>query len=235
MRLPILFLTILALVAVVVIPLYFVLAQVPTPERTLPDTVHRGETFNVTVSFVNIASPEENFSSPVITDRAPEGWTVEVRKAWCSPTPGDVKATNDAILKVNKVEILWEGHAYPEGTNFTAKYKVTVPDDAVPGNFSGTLHYHNETTGYHGEDETIESDCYIYVSSHISSPGGGGGGTVVRGDANEDGEVNQDDVVRVRGIILGIADVTAGADCNGDGEVDALDITAVKRIIAELD
>ena len=109
------------------------------PVRNLPPVVYPGSTFNVTVNFT---SPLDNFSAPVITDHAPQGWTVEVKKVWCSPPPFMALATNTATE--NKIEVLWPGLDYPNGTNFTALYKVTVPGDASPVDyaFSGTLYFH---------------------------------------------------------------------------------------------
>ena len=107
------------------------------PVRNLPDSVHPGDTFNVTVNFT---APDDNFSNVYITDNAPSGWTVNVQGAWCSPTPGFVLATNNATD--NYVEILWTAN-YPKDTNFTARYEVTVPGNASSGNynFSGTLDF----------------------------------------------------------------------------------------------
>ena len=324
MRLVVRFIVLLSLTAIVVIPLSFASADQPeaSPVRALPDIVLPGATFNVTVNFT---SPLDTFSTPVVTDHAPLGWTVEVGE--CQPPPEYVLATNDATD--NKVEIIWKGN-YPRGTNFTARYKVTIPGNASPGdyNFSGTLYFHYDPTQPFPTEPT-EGDSHVYVSlPQISfSPGnisfsarqGGaspaekefeiwnsGGGTlnwtlnrsaswlgvdstggsstaehaviavsanitgmsagnysatinitapaagnspqavpvalhlslpgaVVAGDANDDGEVNQDDVVMVRKIILGVAELTPGADCNKDGVVNALDITAIKRVILTLD
>jgi len=252
------------------------------------------------------------------------GWTVEVKE--CQPPPDNVLATSDATD--NRIEVVWKNQDYPQGTNFTAIYGVTVPDDASAGdyNFSGTLYFHYDPAHPQATvTEPIGGDSHVYVSlpqisfspesiSFTARQGGaspaeeefeiwnsGGGtltwtlsrsdswlgvdstegsstgehdviavsanitgmsagnysatinitapaagnspqavpvalhisapGTVVAGDASGDGVVNQDDVVAVMKIILGVAEFAPGADCNKDGGVNALDITAVKRII----
>jgi len=96
------------------------------PVRTLPDTVERGETFNITVNFT---APADNFSGISVIDFAPAGWNVTVNKAWCQPTATNVKATG------NMAEITFQ-QIYVNGTNFTALYKVTVPCGAGLGNYT---------------------------------------------------------------------------------------------------
>jgi len=162
MRLVVRFIALVSLVAIVLIPLYFASAQPEaSPVRVLPGIVHPGDTFNVTINFT---SPNDTFAIPVITDFAPSGWTVEVQEDWCSPPPKNVLATNNATD--NKIEVLWETQVYPQGTNFTAVYKVTVPNNASRGNnnFSGELYYHCDPA--HPQEtvaETIGGDSYVYV------------------------------------------------------------------------
>jgi hypothetical protein len=88
-----------------------------------PNVLYPGDTFEVSV---NWTAPLNNFSAIGLTDLAPAGFTVEANKTWCSPTANETKATG------NKAEIAWYG-PYANGTNFTAKYKVTVPETAAPG------------------------------------------------------------------------------------------------------
>ena len=109
-----------------------------SPVRNLPDSVHPGDTFNVTVNFT---SPEDNFSVVDLIDHAPSGWTVTVQPGWCSPAANWVGVTNNATD--NCVEIFWWLDTYPQGTNFTVRYEVTVPGNASSGNynFSGTLDF----------------------------------------------------------------------------------------------
>jgi parallel beta-helix repeat protein len=95
--------------------------------RDLPDVTYPGDTFDVFVSFT---APADGFNSIGLTDLAPDGWEVAVDTAWCTPNADLVKATG------NEVEIAWVGEpgiGFDKGTNFTAMYKVTVPDDASTG------------------------------------------------------------------------------------------------------
>lgn len=141
------------LVAVALMPMDMALGQEANAGRVLPDTVQRGEVFDVTVTFT---APADNFNSIGLTDNAPDGWEVTVDKAWCTPNVQFVKATG------NKVEFLWYG-PYPNGTNFTAVYKVTVPCDASAGNytFSGSLEYYLAGEGPY--DENITGDFEVEV------------------------------------------------------------------------
>jgi len=108
------------------------IAQGGNVTRALPDTVVRGETFNVTVTFIT------PIKADVISlwDYPPDGWAAEVQAAWCTPAPGTAKITN------NTVQVSWwcllSGCYFPVNTTFTCLYKVTVPVNASPGihNFS---------------------------------------------------------------------------------------------------
>ena len=141
----------LVAVAIVVFPAGMALASYPpaNPVRTLPATVERGATFNVTVNFT---APADNFSSISLTDFAPDGWNVTVSAAWCQPTAA-VKATG------NMAEFSWWLTPYGNGTNFTARYKVNVSCGAELGNYTfgdsflgyyignGTTHIYENITG----------------------------------------------------------------------------------------
>jgi len=115
--------------------------------RNLPDTVQRGETFNVTVTFT---APADKFNAISLTDLAPDDWNVTVNAAWCSPNADAVTATG------NKVEIAWFGEpgvGFDNGTSFDVLYKVIVPNDAELGdyNFTGFLEYYLAAEGpYYG-------------------------------------------------------------------------------------
>jgi len=106
--------------------------------RNLPDTVRRGQTFNVTVTFT---APEDKFNTISLTDLCPDGWNVTVDATWCTPNADAVLATG------NKTEIGWYGEpgvGFGNGTSFSALYKVAVPDYAPLGihTFSGVLEYY---------------------------------------------------------------------------------------------
>jgi predicted secreted protein len=163
MRLFIAFFTIMALMAVALMPLDMALAYPPAnPVRALPSTpVERGKTFNVTVTFT---APADNFNAISLTDNAPDGWNVTVNAAWCTPIADFVSATG------NKAEIAWTGQpvGFNNGTSFTAVYKVNVTDYACAGNhaFNGFLEYYsnadkNVTPGPY--DETITGDSEVEV------------------------------------------------------------------------
>ena len=130
-------------VAIVVFPAGSALAYPPAnPVRILPATVEKGATFNFTVNFT---APADNFSAISLTDFGPDSWNVSVNGAWCQPA-----AT--ANVTGNMSAFAWYLTAYPNGTNFTTLYKVTVPCGAELGN-------HTFGDGFLG--------YYIGNSSHI--------------------------------------------------------------------
>jgi hypothetical protein len=92
--------------------------------RALPDTVERGETFNV---YVNFTAPADNFSAIALLDFAPAGWNVT--GAWGTPS-----ATED--FTGNEVGYMWWQHPYSNGTNFIALYQVKVPCNASLTNYT---------------------------------------------------------------------------------------------------
>lgn len=87
------------------------------------DQTYAGETFDV---YVNFTSSADGLNSIGLTDVAPDGWIVQVDKTWCTPNAYAVQKWG------NEVEILWSG-PYGVGQDFSAMYKVTVPDTAKPG------------------------------------------------------------------------------------------------------
>jgi len=125
--------------------------------RELPVAVTRGEEFVVTVTFT---SPEDGFHAIGLTDTGPAGWDVSVDVAWTEPqamaanTPGTEKA-----------EYIWEG-PHDAGVEFTAEYKVRVPVDAEPGDytFSGRLEYYIEPVPAPSYEEEIVGDIQVTVS-----------------------------------------------------------------------
>jgi len=90
----------------------------------LPDETYPGDQFTV---YVNFTSPTADFNAISVVDQAPAGWTVDTNKTWCTP------AADRAINRdTNVAEITWHG-IYAKDTNFSAVYKVTVPNTAAPG------------------------------------------------------------------------------------------------------
>jgi len=89
-----------------------------------PDQTYPGQTFTV---YVNFTSPTDDFNAISLVDQAPAGWTVDTNKTWCTPV------ADEAVNRTtNVVQIAWHG-IYAKGTNFSAVYKVTVPNTAAPG------------------------------------------------------------------------------------------------------
>lgn len=150
----------MALMAVALMPLDMALGQEVNPARTLPPTVERGETFNVTVTFT---APADNFATIGLTDNAPDGWDVTVNAAWCTPNADAVTATG------NKAEIGWFGEpgvGFDNGTSFSVVYQVTVHDYACAGNhaFNGSLEYWFGPVGPSNETVTGDSEVEVPVS-----------------------------------------------------------------------
>ena len=156
-----LFAGILVLLAVALMPLGIVLAQQANPDRVLPDAVHKGETFEVTVSFT---APVDKFNAVGLTDLAPDGWDVTVGETWCSPNADAVKATGD------RAEIAWYGEpnvGFDKDISFSALYKVTVPDDASLGiyAFDGSLEYYVGSEGPYSENLTGDFQVEVVAGS----------------------------------------------------------------------
>ena len=157
----------LAAAAIVVFPAGVALADPPAnPVRALPATVERGETFNVIVTFT---APADNFSAVSLTDFAPAGWNVAVNKLWCQPKATNVKATG------NMAEISFE-KIYPNGTNFTALYKVTVPCGAGLGNYTfdddswSSLMYYLGNTSHLSEAITGDFNVTVVPPAICTNP-----------------------------------------------------------------
>jgi hypothetical protein len=161
MRLSTLFIGIVALMVVAVMPLHIALAQEANPTRALPDTVGRGETFNVTVTFT---APADKFNAIGLTDLAPDGWNVTIDKMWCTPNADAVEATD------NKAEIAWFGEpgvGFDKYTSFSVVYKVTVPDYAPAGIyiFNGFLEYYLAAEGPYHENITGDSEVEVTLAT----------------------------------------------------------------------
>jgi len=149
------FVTMVALVGGALLPMDMALGQGGNATRVLPDTVQRGETFDVTVTFT---APADNFNSVGLTDNAPAGWEVTVDKTWCTPNAKFVDATG------NKAEFLWYG-PYDKDADFSVTYKVTVPVYACAGNltFDGFLEYYLAGEGPYYESITGDSEVGVPV------------------------------------------------------------------------
>jgi len=141
-----------------------------------PNMLYPGDTFEV---FVNWTAPLSNFSALGLTDLAPAGFEVEGNKTWCSPTANETSATG------NKVEIAWYG-PYANATNFSAKYKVTVPETAAPG--SHFFPYDNCSLSwleYHSGKYGPYTSCTIGDIEVVVTVGGGIVGETRDINANE--------------------------------------------------
>ena len=159
MRFLVAFVTIVALMAVALMPVDMALGQEVNPIRTLPDAVERGETFDVIVTFT---APVDEFNAIGLADFVPDGWNVTVDAAWCTPNAGAVLATG------NRAEIIWFGElgvGFDKGTQFSALYKVTVPEYACAGShtFDGSLEYWVGNEGPYLRNVTGDSEVDVPV------------------------------------------------------------------------
>ena len=112
--------------------------------RELPEKVARGQTFDVTVTF----TPYEKFIAVGLHDEAP--WVPEVNKDWCEPEADQENVNGTAA------EYIW--YEIANGTEVTAIYKVTVPEDAAGTyTFSGYLFYYDPEGVNHTVDVTGDS------------------------------------------------------------------------------
>ena len=147
-RLWVVFVSVVAVMAVAFIPVAIAMAQEANPGRVLPDTVQKGETFDVTVNFT---APADMFNAIGLTDLCPDGWNVTVDETWSTPNADVFTATG------NKAEIGWYGEpdvGFAQGSSFSALYKVTVPDDASAGiyAFNGSVEYYVGPEGPYSEN-----------------------------------------------------------------------------------
>jgi hypothetical protein len=125
--------------------------------RELPVTVTSGEEFAVTITFT---SPEDGFHAIGLTDTGPAGWHVSVDVAWTEP---QAMAANTPGTEI--AEYIWEG-PHDASVEFTAEYRVRVPADAPPGDytFSGRLEYYIEPVPAPSYVEEIVGDVQVTVS-----------------------------------------------------------------------
>ena len=157
MRWVIAFVTMVALIAMALMPLDMALGEEANPSRVLPDTVQRAEAFDVTVTFT---APADNFNSIGLADFCPDGWKVTGDTAWCTPTANVFTATG------NKAEIAWYG-PYDKDSNFSVVYKVIVPCDASAGihTFDGSVEYWVGPQGPYLGSITGDSEVEVGVST----------------------------------------------------------------------
>jgi hypothetical protein len=96
------------------------------PDALNPDAEYPGDTFWVYVNFTALC---DEFNSIGLTDHAPAGWDVHTDVSWCSPVASWTMSPG------NKAEYAWSGESsgYASGTNFSAKYLVTIPATAESG------------------------------------------------------------------------------------------------------
>jgi len=163
MGLRVVFVIVVALLAVALMPVAIALGQEASPARVLPEAVHRGETFDVTVNFI---APVDKFNAIGLTDLAPDGWNVIADEVWCTPNADAFTA------KGNKTEIVWYGEpevGFDKDISFSALYKVTVPDDAELGiyTFDGYLGYFIGPEGSFSENVTGSSQVEVGERSVI--------------------------------------------------------------------
>jgi len=151
------------LLVVALMPVAIALGQEASPGRTLPDAVHKGGTFDVTVTFT---APVDKFNAIVLSDLCPDGWNVIVDETWCTPNADAFTGTG------NKAEIAWFGEpevGFAKDISFSALYKVTVPDDASTGidAFDGSLEYYVGPEGPYTENVTGTSQVEVVEGSGI--------------------------------------------------------------------
>ena len=125
-------------------------------QRVLPDTAKAGEEFMVTVTF---AAPADRFHAIGLTDLAPPGWDASVDVAWT-----EAQAMVAHTPQPEMAAYIWAG-PYAAGVEFTAVYKIKVPVDAQPGNytFSGSLEYYIEPHPAPSYQEAITGDIQVDV------------------------------------------------------------------------
>ena len=128
------------------------------PVRYLPASAGRGEVFTVKITFT---APSDDFNAIGISDEAPPGWEVQAKKEWCKPEPLGAKGAG------NKAEIIWSG-PFEKGTEFSAVYKVRIPQEAEPGVYSfgnGFLLYYIARRGPFREEIRGDEELKVVISS----------------------------------------------------------------------
>jgi len=137
--------------------------------RVLPDTVERGETFEVTINFT---APADVFVDIALRDTAPDGWNATVNAAWCTPNADNAQAVGA------RASLAWiDPDGYPNGTNFTVMHKVTVPCNASLGSHSfdvspyeSFLYYYIDYGGPYAENITGDYEVQVIPPAILSNP-----------------------------------------------------------------
>ena len=127
------------------------------PGRELPAVVMVGDEFWITVTFT---SPEDDFHAIGLSEVGPAGWNVSVNLTWTEP-----QAMLIHTPELETAVYLWEG-PHDAGVEFTAAYKVRVPVNAEPGDytFSGSLEYYIEPSPAPSYKDEITGDIQVTVS-----------------------------------------------------------------------
>jgi len=134
----------------------FSTAGTATCQRVLPDTAKAGEEFTVLVAFT---APADRFHAIGLTDLAPAGWDVSVDVAWT-----EAQAMAAHTPQPEMAAYIWAG-PYAADVEFTAMYRIKVPVDAQPGNytFSGSLEYYIEPHPAPSYREALTGDMQVDV------------------------------------------------------------------------
>jgi parallel beta-helix repeat protein len=146
MRLSVVLFAIVALTGLALLPLGTALAQQANPSRVLPDSVQRGETFNVTVTFT---APANNFKTILLTDVAPAGWNVETNVSWCDPPI----QTGVCFIRQGDSDS-WEDAA-GSGYNVCLRGIVTTEVEALPP--VRPVHNINTSEGFYAIQAAIDA------------------------------------------------------------------------------
>lgn len=103
------------------------------------------------------------------------------------------------------------------GEIFTLEF--TVLDTAAPGQTAVTVTY---------EKGDI---CNFAMEDIDFAVSAGSVNIAVKGDVDTDGDLDADDLVKLRKILLGISEAAASADVNGDTNIDIRDLVAIKNLL----
>jgi len=107
----------------------------PSFTRTLPgEHLAPGDTFDVTVT---VTANDDEFGVGVddFTPSTPSTWAVTANPSWCSPAtnPNGGGSWMYGGSTPGEYDMTWVGVAWDNGTNFSFRYRVTVPSDTPAG------------------------------------------------------------------------------------------------------